>query len=426
MPPARAQTCPIVFCDPIHACSEPVGGAPDPDYHAVVAVPEHDSGAGPIVRIDKTHVNTHYLTRGYEKFAELLINDGYPVHSFDAAWNPAYCDGFLTFQECKDDAVPPYCQFCKRLSTTNILVVANATTAFAPLELAFLYDWVANYGGRLLLIMDHCPIPGDNPALPALFGISWGLPMPGQTERPTVESTDVFPAARFSGHFCRGEAGVGFCPAQAGSLLHGPVTEGRAIPGVSGCNETVQFIGFWTGSSIEPAADPRLDVARFPDCGLDTDCVTLQGEVAGTMRYVGSGRVFAASEAAMFTAQCKGGTPCPCAGPSCEDEKFGMQPELGTHNQQYLLNIVHWLEGLMPLTCPVLGGCDEGCEPTEDCVVRDLCQHECWDAAAPPPAPSQVGCGVVGQRLYSKTCTCQCPGGGQGGVDISLLCLPIP
>ena len=57
-------------------------------------------------------------------------------------------------------------------------------------------------------------------------------------------------------------------------------------------------------------------------------------EMQGVAIRLDQGRVYVSGEAAMFTAQCRKSN-CGC---------FGMQPGEPGDNEQFLLNILHWLD----------------------------------------------------------------------------------
>jgi hypothetical protein len=58
----------------------------------------------------------------------------------------------------------------------------------------------------------------------------------------------------------------------------------------------------------------------------------------GAVLVYGSGRVAAFGEAAMFSAQVSGQ----------ERRPMGMNMPTASENPQFLLNVVHWLTGLLP------------------------------------------------------------------------------
>ncbi len=71
---------------------------------------------------------------------------------------------------------------------------------------------------------------------------------------------------------------------------------------------------------------------------FDKNTTVISGKdlVQGAYMTVGKGRVVIFGEAAMFTAQLQG------------KKKMGMNKESADQNVQFLLNVIHWLDGLIP------------------------------------------------------------------------------
>ena len=68
-----------------------------------------------------------------------------------------------------------------------------------------------------------------------------------------------------------------------------------------------------------------------------TTIVNVKGWSQGAYKKYGKGKIVAFGEAAMFTAQ--------LAGPN--KIKAGMNSEVAPENYQLLLNIIHWLDGIL-------------------------------------------------------------------------------
>ena len=66
--------------------------------------------------------------------------------------------------------------------------------------------------------------------------------------------------------------------------------------------------------------------------------VRVDGMLQGAIRSVGRGRVAVFGEAAMFTAQVTGPDQTP----------MGMNHPSAGDNAQFVLNVLHWLSGLLP------------------------------------------------------------------------------
>ena len=69
--------------------------------------------------------------------------------------------------------------------------------------------------------------------------------------------------------------------------------------------------------------------------GPDTKTIPVGGWLQGAVMPVGSGRAAFFGEAAMFSAQLSGREP------------IGMNAPMAEQNFQFVLNVVHWLSGLL-------------------------------------------------------------------------------
>jgi hypothetical protein len=73
--------------------------------------------------------------------------------------------------------------------------------------------------------------------------------------------------------------------------------------------------------------------------GVDTPKVSARGLVQGAVLRYGRGRLAVFGEAAMFTAQ--------VYVQDGEVVRFGMNDPEAVHNPQFVLNVMHWLSGLL-------------------------------------------------------------------------------
>jgi hypothetical protein len=141
-----------------------------------------------------------------------------------------------------------------------------------------------------------------------------------------------------------------------GSLAAHPILDGRDA------GERVDSVATFTGSAFQldgDAARPLLvlgaDIVSLePRVAWEFDAETPRVEVAGwlqgAVRRWGQGRVALFGEAAMFTAQ--------VGGP--ERRPMGMNAPLAAQNPQFLLNVVHWLSGLVEPEAPAGAGARSG------------------------------------------------------------------
>lgn len=128
-----------------------------------------------------------------------------------------------------------------------------------------------------------------------------------------------------------------------GSLLDHAITRGR------GASERVDSIRTFTGQAFQgdSSAQPLLvfrrpTVSLMPEVawefGPGTNLVPVDGWYQGAVAHFGSGRVAVFGEAAMFSAQWAGDG----------SGWFGLRSPGAEQNQQFLLNVAHWLSRLIP------------------------------------------------------------------------------
>ncbi len=282
---------------------------PDTEFKPPIEKPAYAKGGGPVVMIDEAHFNWHTATSRYLPFAELLRRDGYVVQSSKLLFG-------------KD-----------ALKQGKILVVANALnkrndnywvppypSAFTDEEIAAVHDWV-NEGGALLLIADHLPWPGAAEKLASAFDVHYS---PGHA---LDEKTQADPMI-----FKRSD----------GTLAEHPITDGRSV------NERVDSVATFTGSAfrVDKGGEPLLifgpGVVSFTPTNFwmykaDAPRIPVTGWFQGAVLRVGKGRVAVFGEAAMFSAQVDGPNR----------EPFGMNTPKAKQNPQFILNLLHWLSGLL-------------------------------------------------------------------------------
>ena len=279
----------------------------DTEYKPPLAKPAYARGKGPLVLLDEAHFNFHTATGRYLAFAELLRRDGYVVQGSTAKFT-------------KD-----------ALRAAKILVIANALnerngsgdwtlptpSAFTDEEIAAVREWVQR-GGALLLIADHMPFAGAAEKL----GVAFGIKFTNGYVRDETSGADVFQRTD-------------------DSLRNHPITNGRSAA------EKVEAVATFTGSAFQvPNAQPLLmlgasyvswltsTAGQFPPT---TPRESVKGWLQGAVFQTGKGRVAVFGEAAMFSAQ--------LAGPN--RNPMGMNAPPAKQNYQFLLNVMHWLSGLL-------------------------------------------------------------------------------
>jgi hypothetical protein len=283
---------------------------PDPDFKPSIEKPAYSEGKGPVVLIDEAHFNFHTASGRYQSFADLVRRDGYVV------------------QASKE-------RFSKEsLKAGKILVIANALSqrnalnwnppfdpSFTDEEIAAVREWV-DQGGALMMMVDHFPMPATAGKLAEAFGVRFHN---GYAVDPQSDTGPLL--------YTRANK----------SLADHPITRGRSE------KEKVDSVATFTGSAFQiDRGDPILTFlgaeaisytpkafGQRPD--KDTPRVPIKGWHQGVVIRVGKGRVAIFGEAAMFSAQ--------LAGP--QKATMGMNDPIAKQNPQFLLNVMHWLSGVL-------------------------------------------------------------------------------
>jgi len=258
----------------------------------------------PRVMFDEAHNNFHTASGRYKPFAELLFSDGYQV-------------------------VANRKPFAKEsLKTFKVLVIANALgaedmdedgadqPAFSKEEAEAVHDWVRE-GGSLLLIADHAPFGAAAESLAQRFNVTMSK---GWVRDPE----HVQPGGRTL-VFSR----------ENKLLLDHPITQGR--------NETerINRVQTFTGQALK-GAEGAMSFLKLGERATDSldptseQGVSVAGQSQGLAIKFGKGRVVMMGEAAMLSAQVTG----------AENRPMGMNVP-GSDNKQLVLNIMHWLTGLL-------------------------------------------------------------------------------
>lgn len=268
----------------------------------------YEPGEGPVVFIDEGHHNFHTKNGRYKAFSNLLERDGYKVKEYKGKFNE------------------------NNLSEGKILVISNALneinvedwvlpnpSAFSKTEIEVVKKWV-NAGGSLFLIADHMPMAGAAKDLAMMF---------------EFEFTNGFV-------FDTINRGPAYFNLKEKTLTESIITKGRDS------SESVDQIATFTGQAfkIPDDANPILTfnknyVNMLPDTAWIFDNKTtkfnVEGWSQGAYKKYGKGRIVVFGEAAMFSAQLAG----------TEKRKMGMNNKVAPQNYQLLLNIIHWLDGVI-------------------------------------------------------------------------------
>jgi hypothetical protein len=280
--------------------------SPDPEFNTTVAHPAYSKNY-PRVVFDEAHNNFHTTTGRYKPFVDLISSDGYNV-------------------------VPGRKLFAKpSLSTFKVLVIANALgaedvddegaegSAFTEEECDVVRDWVKS-GGSLLLIADHAPFGAAAESLGKRFGVemSKGYTFDPENDFKALGGTSTLLFSR-----------------ENKRLLDHPITQGR------NAGERIHQVLTFTGQSLKGPGTSSILLLLSPTARDKPDresqtSVSAAGRAQGIAFKFGKGRVVVLGEAAMLSAQLAG----------AEKRPMGMNVP-GSDNRQLVLNIMHWLSGLL-------------------------------------------------------------------------------
>lgn len=271
--------------------------------------PAYEQGQGSVVALDHAHWNYHKLNGRYIMFGKLLRQDGYRVVAVETA--------FTTESLKKIDILAISNALHEDTATGGW--VAPTPSAFTADEIEAVRRWV-HEGGRLLLIADHMPFPGAAAKLGAAFGFT------------------------FHNAYAKNEHGSG----SARFTRDGPlILADHVISNGRNDDERITEVRCYTGQAFEipEAAEPLLSFDdtfshwMVRDAGQHRNPDTPRkpvkpGSVQGAVMEHGQGRVAVFGEAMMFSVQ------------GSLDKGFsGMHAGGARQNAQFLLNVIHWLDG---------------------------------------------------------------------------------
>jgi len=276
-------------------------------FDPFVKNPAFPEGEGPVVLYDEAHFNHQTITKGrYRGLADVLANDGYEVRISSSLFSSEVLEG------------------CDILIISNALNEKNFPwntrgknppyfSAFTESEINSVHDWVWR-GGGLLLLADHWPFGAAAEDLAGRFGVA-------MSDGLTIDEYENSYFTRING-----------------KLLDHPVTRGRNE------HEKINRIEIFGGQSLlVPEGSGFL---RYSDEAYNIDShyknrKDVGGQYAGAGFGWGQGRVVVLAEAGMLCA-----TMSDQRRISDPGYYRGMNPEKND-NKKLLLNIVHYLSGLI-------------------------------------------------------------------------------
>jgi len=283
---------------------------PDTTFQIKIKSPAFPFNTGPLVVIDQAHNNHALIDENYRPFASLLRQDGYRVTAIHETFSAV------------------------QLSPAKILIIMNAlgveninnwkqhgSSAFTEEEIIAVREWV-HKGGALLLVADHMPFPAAAEKLAMEFGIEFSN---GFAVHPDQWGPLVF---RRSEH----------------TLLAHPINNGRNIS-----EQVDSVVTFWgqafrvqNKQSAPLLVFSKGVISLHPDTAWrfneSTPSFAVDGWLQGAAMKYGTGRVVVMGEAGMLSAQITGANKVP----------MGMNHRRAKQNPQFVLNVMHWLSGLIP------------------------------------------------------------------------------
>ena len=302
------------------SCSKPLQIA-DPDFIPKNTQHSFSKINSPIVFIDEAHNNFHTANGRYKPFSQVLISDGYTVKPSKEKFTLEY------------------------LQQANILVIANALDknrrdfnppfgdAFSTDEVEAVKQWVSQ-GGSLFLVADHTPFPKIIDKLALAFGFKFNNGHINDALFRIDNNTLVKHPITKGNSASQGDRQLG--------IFTGAIRQ-AIIKNASHLERIVQVKTFGGSAfQIPKNAEPLLILGKsaislIPDIpfkiNADTLRVSMAGWYQGAVLEVGEGRVAVFAEAMMFSSQVTVKT----------GKKNGLLSAGAEQNEQFLLNVMHWL-----------------------------------------------------------------------------------
>lgn len=299
----------------------------DPNFKPVVAKPAY-SDNGPKVAIDEAHANFHTAGDRYKPFADLLRADGYDVLTND--------------QPFTDESLRKFA----------ILVVANAGTpqaadnvdpAFTDAECDAVREWV-RAGGSLLLIADHAPFGSAAENLGKRFDVAMGK---GWVFDRNAEGRFTTQLVFSDENKLLGDHGIVRGRDESEMVKSVRAFTGQSLSVPQGATVLLRLSDHACEAADQSSLNAAAQAAEAAtDQALNQVTKDFAASVAGRAQGIalefGKGRVVVMGEAGMFSAQ----IATLRDGDTTREIKMGMNVE-GNDNQQFALNLMHWLARLL-------------------------------------------------------------------------------
>lgn len=280
---------------------------PDRAYHYKIIRPAYKQKLGSLILFDEAHGNPVSLKGLYFGFNKLLTEDGYLLSSAKTEINRDILKKAKIFVSVNAMSDPADWD-------------APTRSAYAETEIATLNQWV-KAGGSLFLVTDHMPCGGSVNSLAQSFGFNI-----------------------INGFAIRHDRKPEIFSLKQGNLCESVIT--KATGG------KVESIRIWGGTAFVPPANAMIlstlsaDYTIYSPLKVDDIDPPLANKVPrvsglgfanGAFMKYGKGRIVVFADGAGFTAQLEG----------IKSEKRGMNDPTAPDNAQFLLNIIHWLDGVL-------------------------------------------------------------------------------
>ena len=277
----------------------------DTSFYFKINKTAYEPGKGPVITFDEFHNNPFTLKGQYSPFNKLISQDGYVLRPTREAVTAASLAGSKIY-----------------VSVNAMYDSMNwdlpARSAYSDEEVNAIYEWVKN-GGSLFLITDEMPSPAAVNTIAQKFGFN-------------MINGFAFSKDRMPEIFSR-----------SGGNLHESVITNA--PGA-----VIDSIRIWVGTGFVAPKEATIisSLGDQYDVYLPVKASDIYGTISNTVPSIsglglangaflkfGKGRVLIFADGSPFSALLKG----------VKSDKRGMNHPDASQNAQFLLNIIHWLDG---------------------------------------------------------------------------------
>jgi len=302
------------------SCSDSAQKA-DPDFKPKNTKISFSSENSPIVFIDEAHNNFHTANGRYKPFVQVLTSNGYTVKPSKEKFTLEY------------------------LKQADILVIANALDknrrdynppygdAFEAEEVEAVKQWVSQ-GGSLFLVADHTPFPKIIEKLTVAFDFEFSNGHVDNVIFRIDNNTLIEHEITKGNSDSQSDVQLG--------MYTDPIVQG--IMKAASHSERIVQVKTFGGSAFQIPENAKSllilgkgAISIMPDIpfqvNAETPRVSMDGWSQGAILEVEKGRVAVFAEAMMFSSQVTVKT----------GKKYGLVSNGAEQNEQFLLNIMHWL-----------------------------------------------------------------------------------